>query len=306
MDRRLKTILMSYLLLAAVVLFSACKADDGTPTIETEPPGDTQVTEESTPTSTPLQPTPTPVVMAVLINGEGIPLYEYEAEKIRYQKALGRDLLPEDEQFVLDNLIYEVILAQGAVANGFSADESVVEERMQGLIDELGGENSFNEWMIEFGYDQTSFRKSLSRSIQAAWMRDQLTASLPENMEQVHVSQIIVFDRQEADQILSRLQAGADFEAVAYEYNPATRGDLGWFPRGYLYELEVESAAFELEPGQFSDVIESSIGYHILFMIERDPERKLLVDAKQKLQAQLLAEWLDDRLASSDIQIIEN
>ena len=33
----------------------------------------------------------------------------------------------------------------------------------------------------------------------------------------------------------------------------------------------IEEAAFALQPGQFSQVIETEIGYHILYLVDRDP-----------------------------------
>ncbi len=60
---------------------------------------------------------------------------------------------------------------------------------------------------------------------------------------------------------------------LASEADPVTRGDLGWFPRGYLLQPEVEEAAFSLQPGEVSQVIKSAIGFHLVQVIEKDPAR---------------------------------
>ncbi len=57
-----------------------------------------------------------------------------------------------------------------------------------------------------------------------------------------------------------------------------TGGDLGWFPRGFLNFSEVETAAFSLEAGQYSDPVASAIGWHIILVIEKDPAHELSPD----------------------------
>lgn len=287
----------------ALFLISACTANDASPTALPETTDPTQKTIIPTETSTSSPPTPTPAPMAVIINGEGITIGEYQAELSRYQEAIGRELNQEDEQLVLSSLIEEVILTQASAEKGYLVTDEAIDQRIIELQSQVGGDG-LTSWQQRYGYDETSFRRALARAMAAAWMRDEITSEVPASMEQVHIRQIFVTDRQEADQILNRLQVGADFDAIAYEYDPITRGELGWFPRGYLYESQVETAAFELEAGQFSQVIESGLGYHILYLIEREEDRALLQDARQRLQAQYLSNWLQTTIQDSDIQVL--
>ena len=287
-----------------VVLLSSCKANETTLTplvIESSP--ELSETVPATQISTPTQPAPTPVPLVVSVNGEGITVVEYQDELVRFQAAVGRELTSEDEERVLDDLISQLLLAQAAAENGYKMTETVLQDRLDQLIDGMGGKAVFDDWLVSNNYVEDSFRGALSRSISAAWMRDQIAASVPVAMDQVHAQQILVFDAQEANLILGRIQAGADFSALAFEYDPIARGDLGWFPRGYLLEPRVEDAAFELQPGQHSKVIETQTGYHIVFIIEKDPARALDPDARLALQTTALQEWLERRKAESDIQI---
>jgi peptidyl-prolyl cis-trans isomerase C len=107
-----------------------------------------------------------------------------------------------------------------------------------------------------------------------------------------------------AAQELAQLQAGQDFTELAKQADPVTGGDLGWFPRGYLFFPELDQAVFSLEPGKFSDVIQTSIGYHILYVIEKDPARLLDPQAWLVLQEKALKNWLDERRQQSKIEII--
>jgi parvulin-like peptidyl-prolyl isomerase len=262
------------------------------------------VTVQPVQTSTLQEPSPTPEPLVASVNGVGITMAEYQAELALYQAAVDRDLAQEDEELVLNDLIANLLLGQAAVENGFSLDDSVLQERLDLLVGKMGGKSAFDEWLAMSRYDEDKFQKALARSISAAWMRDHIAASVPEVMEQVHAQQILIFDVQEANDLVARLQAGADFAALAFEYDPVARGDLGWFPRGYLLEPEVEEAAFELEPGRISGVIETETGYHIIFIVEHDPERVIDPDARLTLQNAALLVWLESRLDEAEIQIL--
>jgi peptidyl-prolyl cis-trans isomerase C len=79
---------------------------------------------------------------------------------------------------------------------------------------------------------------------------------------------------------------------------------LGWFPRGYLSDPLIEDTAFRLQTGQYSGVIQTVVGFHILYLVERDPAHELLPDARRVLQGKAIQDWISDRRNQSDIQIL--
>lgn len=74
-------------------------------------------------------------------------------------------------------------------------------------------------------------------------------------------------------EVKNKVDAGEDFEELAktYSEDPATAvrgGDLGFINRGDLV-TEFEAVAFNLEPGEISDIVETQFGFHVIKMIEK-------------------------------------
>ena len=259
------------------------------------------------PTFTPAPPTPTLEPMALSVNGEGIPLAEFNAEVQRYltaQTALGKTVDPQTAaQAVAEDFIAQVLLAQGARANGFSLDDAGLQARVDALAAQAGGAEALSAWQQAHGYSDQSFRSALKRAAEAAWMRDKIVTSISSTAEQVHVQQILLYNRETAENFLLQLNGGANFDELALRADPLTRGDLGWVPRGYLLNPQIEEAAFRLEAGQYSEVIETPVGFHIVKVLERDPNRPLSPDAYLALQERTLKRWLEEQKQFAKIEI---
>jgi peptidyl-prolyl cis-trans isomerase C len=264
---------------------------------------------ESSPTA--IQPTrtpsPTPVPAKATVNGEIIPLAEFNAELERFKAAqteLGNTVTDEEAvSTVLDDLFAQYLLAQGAEQAGFVVDDALLQERIDKLISEVGGEDALNQWLTAHNYTPQSFRAALRRAIAAAWMRDQLAGQIAKSKDQVHVRQILLYNEERARQVLTDIQAGrTDFDEFAVLVDPVTRGDLGWFPRGYLPEKAVEQAAFSLPVGQVSDVIATDLGFHIIKILERE-NHPLSPDALLTLQSKAVRDWVEQQRTQSSIVI---
>jgi parvulin-like peptidyl-prolyl isomerase len=111
-------------------------------------------------------------------------------------------------------------------------------------------------------------------------------------------------ERAKIEEAYAKLKAGADFASVAREYSvDATApkgGDLGFVPRGAPIHPRLEEVIFSLKPGQFSEIVETPIGYHIIKSEEHKPEGAVEFDMvkagiadelmQQKRQKQIGAE----------------
>ena len=83
----------------------------------------------------------------------------------------------------------------------------------------------------------------------------------------VRASHILVKTEDEVNELVNKLNEGADFAQLAQEGSlcPSGRqgGDLGFFGKGMMVK-PFEDAAFALEVGQVSEPVETQFGWHLI------------------------------------------
>jgi peptidyl-prolyl cis-trans isomerase C len=259
------------------------------------------------PTLTPVPPTATPPPSVATVDGEYITAAEFQAELARYksaQTALGITVSEEEaNKVVLEDLIAQFLLAQAARKANFNLTESDLKSRLDALAESIGGAEALSAWESAHGYDDASFKIALKRSAEAAWMRDKIVTDVPTTMEQTHVRQILTYNEESTRAALEQLQAGADFDELAAQYDPVTSGELGWMPRGYLLDAKADETVFALQVGAYSDVIATDAGFHIFKAIERG-EHPLSPDALLTVQELALKSWVAEQRAKSEIVLV--
>ena len=93
------------------------------------------------------------------------------------------------------------------------------------------------------------------------------------------------------EQIKTRLSGGESFADLATEFTDdpsgkSSGGDLGWFGWGKMVG-PFQEAAFKLNPGEVSDVVETSFGLHIIKLeAKRELERGTFDEVKNSLKQQ--------------------
>jgi parvulin-like peptidyl-prolyl isomerase len=298
--------------LTAVFLLAGCNLQlpEGTSAPVDAPPSqapDAGLTATSfQPPSPDAEPTltPTAVPLALTVNGEAVTLDEYNEALQRLHLGVPELSSEEAASRVQADFIDQILLAQAAVEAGFNLSEAEWQARLAALTSDAGGEEALNAWLAANLYSREGFEKDLRRSIAAAWMRDRIFETVPASAEQVRARQIRVTSRGEADSVLQQIQSGTGFDLMIAFYDPDGLGDLGWFPRGALFQPEIEEAAFALSVGDYSGVIETAVGYHIIQVTDYAEDRPLDPEARWALQAAALDEWLAARRAEGEIVTI--
>lgn len=115
-----------------------------------------------------------------------------------------------------------------------------------------------------------------------------------------------------AESLRERAAGGEDFAALAAQYSEdgsaQSGGDLGYFGRGRMV-APFEEAAFQLQPGEISEVVETPFGYHVIMVEDRrQPElgeqqedfRQYLV---QRAQQEAETAYMDSLSQAAQIEV---
>lgn len=284
-----------------------------TPVPETVPSEEPEITPtEALPTPTEEPP------LAARVNGEPIYLADYELELERYRSSLeaqgidpdsteGQERVNQAQSWILDMMIEQTLTEQAAAEANVEVTEAQVEQYLDEMAADSGGKEAFLAKLQEWGETYEHAKREVRAQLIGMEMTGRVVAQVPGSTEQVHARHILVDTREEAQHIRSQLEAGADFAALAkaHSRDKSTRdngGDLGFFPRGILVASEVEDAAFSLQPGQISDVVASPMGYHIVQVVERDPDRPVSEQSLQLLREQAVQEWVERLWIDAEIE----
>jgi parvulin-like peptidyl-prolyl isomerase len=115
-----------------------------------------------------------------------------------------------------------------------------------------------------------AYRNAIEFTQDPAMLRDvqkNLSTIVAIEAGKVQVRHVIVRTAAKAAELLAQLNAGSDFAELAREHSidasAREGGNLGFFQRGDLHP-DFEAAAFALEVGDLSEVIQTPVGFHII------------------------------------------
>jgi peptidyl-prolyl cis-trans isomerase SurA len=249
-------------------------------------------------------------------------------EKVRQQappERVEREL-QEARKAVLERIIDRTLLEQEAERLKVKITDEEVEASLQSLLKSRGATKE--ELYVDLARQKMSperFKEKLRKELMVARMLDvlvrshihvtdkdcqdfyesnykDLSPSAQPSGDAVRLQQIIILaksgsekEKEEKKKLLEeirkRVLKGEDFGKLARQYtqgpNPEGGGDCGFFRPGDLLP-ELDRVAFNLKPGEVSQVIETQVGYHLLRVMGREEASNKLPEAvKAEIRAKL-------------------
>ena len=270
----------------------------------------------------------TPEAVAT-VNGVPIPMADFEWE-MRNLMAKGIMNQEEDKgpdslrSRIIDDLIERELLYQEGVNAGVSVEEESVKAQLDMLKSRFPDHEVFVSALAEMNMTENNLQRHLERGmlirkyvdqafVQTAQVTDQAiedfyrdnpeTFTRPERVRASHIlrqvdmngpAEEVEKEREILKSLRARVEKGESFGELAREYSscPSSSqdGDLGFFGRGEMVK-EFEDAAFALEPGEVSDIVETMFGLHLVMLAEKQPEGMVpLEEIKDRLAAHLKQE----------------
>lgn len=242
-----------------------------------------------------------PVAFVLLLAGCGDSsdyVATVDGEKI-LQTELDQALREQYGAEVLDTLINNKIIALEAEKEGITVSDNAIQAEYDELVESYGGKAALQKALDANGLTVESVKDNirmykLTKDVMAKSIDisgEELQQYFEEHkddygqQEQVAASHIFLEDEATAKEVEEKLKAGEDFAelAKAYSVDTDTRedgGDLGYIQRGQMDE-QFEAAAFALEKGAVSSVVQSAEGYHIIKVTGKEPAQQAVFEDVQ-------------------------
>lgn len=241
-----------------------------------------------------------------VVNGIAISRESFAAEFRRvaaYSRAADRAALALD---ILHGLIDAELIRQFAAAQGITVEAAAVENEIARMHARLGAQG-WESWLRQNHYTASEFPAALQQHFLVSAVREHVLAFLHEPVLHARARHNLAARLSEAQSLLARLRAGADFATLAAEHSRdvSTReagGDLGWFIQGELLEEALNQAAFSQALGDIPAPIATRLGYHLLQVSER-AMREIESERLPWLSEIVFARWLEARREAADIEI---
>ena len=295
----------------AAATASSAQAKPGSTAPATPPAASPAGPGLAAPPNAPPKAKPVPAVLPAIIahvNGEDVKKDELELACHNMELQAGRPIPAEQRDEVYRGMLEQMIglrlLKQETQRRQVTATEAELDEAMKQVRAQFPNDAAFQEALKSQKMTIDELRKETRSNVLISKMLDQeITPKLtvkpsdvsafyeknPDKFQQpesIRASHVLIAVPQNADaaarqkarakaeDVLKQAKAGADFGKLAETYsNDASKshgGDLGYFPKGQMVPA-FEAAAFALQPGQLSAVVESPFGYHIIKLTDRKP-----------------------------------
>jgi peptidyl-prolyl cis-trans isomerase C len=265
--------------------------------------------------------------LAAKVNGEGITKKDFEAEverNLARYRGQAHELPPGIEDRIKESVLRRMIDDKVIEQKAKSLNIQVAPDELNAKMDEhkkrFRTDEAFKAYLERSNNTEASIKAELERNLLRDRVVDKLsgpTEVTPDEVKQYYNENLDRFKeneqllanrilirvasdakdsdkkaaKKEAQALKAKLVKGADFADLAQKNSKgpeaARGGDLGWFSRG-RFTPEFDAAVFKMNPKATSDVIETKLGYEIVRVLDKKPERqKPLEEVQASIQQSL-------------------
>ncbi len=269
---------------------------------------------------------------------------------IEYQRQTGEIFPPKKidqaRRQLIEQLINETVIMQAVDKAPFKVSESNINARLAQTIEILGGKEEFARFLKQSNYTEEKFRKDLAADIKASMLMEQqmgmptVTVAQAKEFYDEHKSEFILPESIDVSHILFTVDSTAPiatqkmlkaelreikkkietgkmtFEQAAEKYSecPTAKngGKIGVISKADTTISPIFSkAAFSLPVSNISDVVESEMGDHLIFVTQKDAvhtatfdeiEYKLIDYLTDKKKRDIAEEWTVDLRTKADVK----
>jgi len=248
---------------------------------------------------------------AVLATVNGDEITSDEVNKVLIEGTQGRlDSLSADKQNELRHRIIEGMIVQNLIYDDAQKtgilDSKEYKQELESTIDRLKVQLAAKVWEQE----QFDAIKVDAKEVKAYFDTNPNEFI---DKEKIHARHILVRSKTQAQSIIAsmktlsgdRLKKEFMAQAKLFSIGPsaARGGDLGYFPRGQMV-ASFNDAAFALKTGTVSPIpVQSQFGYHVIYVEERKPAKKMGFDTvksfiEQRLKMDKFKETMEKKMAA--------
>ncbi|UCF78233.1 MAG: peptidylprolyl isomerase [Candidatus Eiseniibacteriota bacterium] len=183
----------------------------------------------------------------------------------------------EGRKQFLEDLVSKELLILEAYEQGLDKDEGVREEMVE--IE--------RQILLRDLYDREVIAESKVTEKELKQLYEERAQE-----DEIGARHILLTDSVKAGEVLSKVRAGEDFAELAKEFSEdgstaSMGGYLGFFGKETMLPPEFHEAVFALDAGEVSDVVRTSMGYHI---IKVDEKRKRQLEPFETMKGRLESE----------------
>lgn len=231
------------------------------------------------------------------INGKKLSGELFDAFSLAVTGGAEEPLEGEQREQVLDQLINMTLAAQAAEKDGLAKDPAV-QARIELLRTQILAEAASEKFI--------KANPATDEEVRAEY--DAQVAQMPKEYKARH---ILVENKESADTIIGKLQAGGDFAKLASaeskDSSASNGGDLGWFSPQTMVKPFAD-AVVALEKGKFTqEPVQSEFGWHVILLEDvRSPEVPEFDQVKPQVemftQRKKLQTYLEELRTTASIQ----